>query len=150
MKYRDIQDANIRKARHDYIDSRWRGLQSVVSLSLTRILNYLFVLNSGGLLAALTYIATKTKTEKLYFSIWCFVAGVIFITVHATWDYYSCERHFQNWRKDVDVFFKSEIDWEVMIDRDDRHGSAEWLLHILGWASGVAFMIGLCVGIYSV
>lgn len=150
MKYSHIQDPNVRRSKRDYIDSRWRGLQGVVTSALSRVLNYLFVLNSGGLLAALTYIATKPNTGGIYFSIWCFVAGIIFITIHAALDYYGCEGHFRGFRKDVDAFYKDEIDWEVMIDRDDRHGGHEWVLHLLGWLSGAVFLVGLCAGIYNI
>jgi hypothetical protein len=150
MKNSEITEQTFRSEKDEYIRSRWRGLQEVVGTTLTRIINYLFVLNSGGLLAALTYIAAKQKTEQIYAAICCFVVGIVFITSHAALDYYACDRQFRSFRSDIDSFVKNEIDWEVLVDRDDRRGTSEWLFHILGWLSGVAFLIGLYLGIRGI
>ena len=109
MKYHEmINYPALLKGRNDYIGARWGGLQSAVGSALSRVLNYLFVLNSGALLASLTYISTKPKTENLTVSIWLFVVGIIAILAHAALDYYATNSHFNSYREEVASFFQSQ------------------------------------------
>jgi len=148
MKYHEMfNDSAVFKGRNDYISARWGGLQCAVGSALSRVLNYLFVLNSGALLASLTYISTKPKTDILTVSIWCFVVGIIAILVHAAVDYYATDRHFNHYREDVDSFYQSQIDWEEMLKKDNKRSGCECLLHSLGWLSAGAFILGLLIGV---
>ena len=148
MKFADANNEQQRAFRN-YIDSRWRDLQSAVGATFGRIVNYLFVLNTGALLAALTYIATKTKAESeaLYCPIRFFVAGIAFITIHAAIDYYSLESHFRDFRKSLNDFYSNGLTWADFLKRDSDHGKSEWILHTLGWLSGLSFFLGLFGGI---
>ena len=148
MKYHEmINDPALLKGRNDYIGARWGGLQSAVGSALSRVLNYLFVLNSGALLASLTYISTKQKTEILTVSIWCFVVGIIAILAHAALDYYATNSHFNAYREEVDSFYQSQLDWEEVLKKDNKRGSCECILHSLGWLSAGAFLLGLLLGV---
>jgi len=148
MKYREMTDPNSSAQASGHIESLWREFAHERSSTLRRVLGYLFVLNSGGLVAAVTYMATKpTVRWEIPFSIWCFAIGTILITIHAAIDYYTCEGLFGKFRSDVAQFFKNEIDWEVLWDRTRERKTGDWILHLLGIGSGVVFVVGLAVGV---
>ena len=140
-------DAQRQQHNQSYITSRWRGLAEVLNSGLKLIVNYLFVLNTGSLAAALTYVAAKGNTPALKMAIWFFFAGTILLTIRAAIDYYSSVSHFGNFIKNVDDYNSDKLDWEVFLDRDKRMPFWDYALHILGWLAGVACIVGLCVGI---
>ena|SRR5664279_473819 len=131
-----------------YVDSMWREFSDWRSSTLQRVLNYMFVLNSGALLACLTLVAAKDGALRFVrFPIWCFAAGTILVVIHAASDFYACERLFGKFRAEVSQFFKNEIDWEVLVDRNSQRMRSDWPWHVLGWISGIAFVSGLIVGL---
>jgi uncharacterized membrane protein len=135
-KFNEIKDPSERSSKINYI-----------SETLTRITNYLFVLNTGALLATLTYVASKSTNTHIQYSIWLFSAGIFFSVTHATLDYYLTEASFNSYKKDVEELYENKLDWEVLIDRNERRPILDWLLHLLGWLGGMVFFIGLIVGI---
>src|SRR5437868_9976329 len=74
------EEKEARQFRSDFISSRWKGYGEARNSALTTVLNYLFVLNSGGLAAALAYLATKGDAP-IRTSIWIFSFGVLVIVL---------------------------------------------------------------------
>ena len=147
MKFNEIKDEVNRNAKIQYIKECWTGHRESELSTLSRITNYLFVLNSGALLASLAYVATKANTTGVNISIWLFSVGTLLISLHAVIDYYLCGRFFSLFTNDVDLFYKSEIDWEVLVDRNSQRGKNDWFLHLLGCLSGILFFSGRFNGI---
>ncbi len=146
-KLHDISDPNERAAKIGYINELWAFWREVRVQTLKRITGYLFILNTGALLGTLTYVASKTPNSPIQCSIWLFGAGTLFSLLHATLDYYLTESSFSKYRKDVKEFYENQIDWAVLVDRNQKRPSFDWLLHILGWAGGIVFISGLVIGI---
>lgn len=149
-KLNEINDQSERASKANYINELWAFWREVRVQTLTRITNYLFVLNTGALLAALTYVASKSPNSSIQCSIWLFSAGIFFSVAHATLDYYLTESSFSSYRKDVDEFYESKIDWAVLVDRNEKRPLLDWLLHVLGWLGGIVFFVGLFLGISQI
>ena len=146
MKYSQIPAASLLFGPDGHITTRWVGLQGSVRAAFSRVVNYLFLLNTGGTVASLTYLAAHPSTPAIAVSMWLFIAGIILITIHAAWDYYRCEIRFRRYRSNVTLFLEDKMDWEVLLDRDEQALKGDWIGHALGWASGVAFCVGALVG----
>jgi hypothetical protein len=146
-KLNEISDPNERAAKISYVNELWAFWREVRVQTLTRVTNYLFALNTGALVGTLTYVATKSPNSSIRCSIWCFAAGTLLCLLHATVDYYLTESSFSSYRKDVGEFYESKIDWAVLVDRNQNRPGFDWLLHALGWASGIVFIVGLVMGI---
>lgn len=86
-KSNDIEK-QIYQARREYINRSWKDWYESWRSGLSRITNYLFVLNTGALLVALTYIATNPPNSNIKISIFLFAAGIVFSLLHAGIDYY--------------------------------------------------------------
>ncbi|MDO9282446.1 MAG: hypothetical protein Q7T88_08710 [Methylotenera sp.] len=146
-KLNEISDPNERAAKINYVNELWAFWREVRVQTLTRVTNYLFVLNTGALIGTLTYVATKSPNSSIRCSIWCFAVGTLLCLFHATVDYYLTESSFSSYRKNVGEFYESKIDWAVLEDRNQNRPGFDWLLHLLGWASGIVFIVGLVMGI---
>jgi hypothetical protein len=138
------------RSKISYVNKLWSFWSDVRTQTLSRLLNYLFALNTGALLASLTYVATKTITPSIQLSIWFFSAGIFCSVAHATIDYYVLENKFSEYCKDIDELYANKMHWEVFIDRSNKSAPLDTLLHILSWASGIAFFAGLVIGILGI
>lgn len=149
-KFNEIADASERASKINYVNELWANWRDVRTQTLKRITNYLFVLNTGALLASLTYVATKSVNSYLHFAIWLFSAGILLIVLHATLDYYVTENSFATYRKNVERLFGNEIEWAVFVDRNEKPVPYDWFLHTLAWLSCLLFFVGLVVGVLQI
>ncbi len=149
-KLNEITDESDRRSRFSYIEELWTTWREVRQSTLTRITNYLFVLNTGALITSLTYVATKGSSESINISIWLFSIGILCSVLHATCDYYVSEKCFSTYQSDVRKVYDNTLDWEVFINRNDTRVPCDWYMHLLGWAGGIAFFSGLIVGVLEV
>jgi hypothetical protein len=147
MKFKDMPLGAALLMEKGYIHERLSDHQQSVKNSFRRIVEYLFLLNTGGVVATATYIATKpSSVSAMTVPMWFFIAGVILITLHAVWDYYRCLMLFKRYRKSVTEFVANTIEWEVLVDRDTHAVRGEWVGHTLGWLSGTCFLLGIIWG----
>ena len=149
-KLSEIKDPSERQSKNKYVNEVWVGWREARLQILSRITSYLFVLNTGALLAALTYVAAKSANDGIQISIWLFSAGIFCSAAHATLDYYLSESSFSAYRKDVEKLYENKLDWEDIVDRNENRPPLDWLLHTLGWLGGAAFFIGLILGLRQI
>ncbi len=146
-KLNEISDPHDRASKLNYVKELWGFWREVRAQALTRITNYLFILNTGALLGALTYVASKPHNSSIQCAIWLFAAGILCSLVHAALDYYATESSFSSYKKEVGEFYENKIDWAVLVERNEKRPKFDWLLHVVGWAGGILFIVGLFMGI---
>lgn len=149
-KFSEITDIGARDSKLKYVAEVWTGWRDAREQTLNRITNYLFVLNTGALLTALTYVATKSTNNQIQISIWLFAGGIFCSVVHATLDYYLSEFSFNSYIKDVDELYSDKLEWEDYINRNENRPPLDWLLHVLGWLGGISFFCGLVLGLCQI
>lgn len=149
-KLNEIIDPFIHESKINYVTEVWVGWREARLQTLNRITNYLFVLNTGALLAALTYVAAKSANQDIQTSIWLFSAGIFCSAAHATLDYYLTEISFAAYKQDVDALYENKLEWEVFVEKNKNRPPLDWLLHTLGWLGGAAFFIGLVLGLCQI
>lgn len=149
-KLNEIKEMAQLEQKIRYVNEGWSAWRETRLQTLNRATNYLFVLNTGALLAALTYVATKGANDGILNSIWLFAFGIFCSVLHATLDYYLTETSFSAYRKDVTSLYEYKLDWEVFVDRNEHRPPLDWLLHVVGWLGGLAFFIGLVCGLQQI
>lgn len=149
MKYQDMPPEEQASARA-YIDSRWRGMTSSVDSTKSVILNYLFTLNAGGLAAALAYLASRHGTWHTTIAIVFFALGLLAITVRAALDYYGCEECFGKFRNCAKSFYQGDSSWDDVTKETPAPRFSDCSFHLLGWASGLAFILALGFGLWGI
>ena len=146
-KLNEITDESERKSKLDFVDECWANWREGRQLTLGRITMYLFTLNTGALLAVLTYVAAKPNNKDIQLSIWLFSAGILCSVLHAALDYYMTEGYFSAYRKDVKKLYDNHMDWNAFVERNENRDKYDWLLHILGWSGAISFFVALINGI---
>lgn len=149
-KLNEILDEAERKSKLNFVNECWVGWREARQSTLSRITNYLFLLNTGALFASLAYVTSQKTATGILLSISLFSIGVLLIILHATLEYYMCQKYFSDYRKDVESLYDNKLDWEVFVDRNKQRVNFEWVLHLFGWGSGVSFFVGLLNGILQV
>lgn len=149
-KLNEIADEIERQSKFNYVDELWTAWREARESALKRITNYLFVLNTGALLASLTYLASKEVNGCIHIAIYLFSAGILCSVLHATIDYYISESSFSSYQKDVEETYSSKMDWEEFLERNDKRWPNDWYMHLLGWLGGLLFFIGLGIGVFSI
>lgn len=149
-KLNEITDAEERKAKLSFVNEVWENWQDSRQSTLSRISNYIFTLNTGALLVALTYVATKGNSAPIQRSILVFSIGVFCSLIHAAIDYYSIEKNFKEYRSDVNELYDNKIEWEEFVSRNEARNNYDVLLHCIGWAGGLSFIFALINGIINI
>ena len=143
-KLNEITDPFIHESKINYVTEVWVGWREARLQTLNRITNYLFVLNTGALLAALTYVATKSANQDIQTSIWLFSAGIFCSTAHATLDYYLTEISFAGYKQDVDALYGNKLEWEVFVERNKiAHHLTGYYIRLVGLVVQ-PFSLALC------
>ncbi|HSI95971.1 MAG TPA: hypothetical protein VK938_07790 [Methylophilaceae bacterium] len=137
------------KVKH--VESRWSYHDQNRISSLSRVTNYVFVLNTGGLLGALTYVASKDTTEGIQLSIVLFSWGIALIVGHAALDYYAINSAYAKVNKCIEKLYDLKYCWDdFQSEVHEAEDTNDTLLHIIGWSSALCFFAGLIVGITQV
>jgi hypothetical protein len=151
MKYSEINKDPVQsRATLDQIDRRWRGLSDALWDSEKDAITTLFGLNTGGLAAALAYLAAKGAGPFILPSIVVFASGVVILLIRTAWAYYRLNWIFRKYREETKEFFRDEVDWEVLIDRDSQRSWRSIVLEASSWASALCFVAALILGIYAI
>lgn len=149
-KLNEMSDLTDRASKLSHAVEIWASWNEARLQTLNQITNYLFVLNSGALIGCLTYVAFKAPNFSTQCAIWLFAAGVLCSVFHAALDYSAAEYSFTTYKLKLGQFYANSLDWTELIKEDEKQGKLDWCLHILGWVGGIAFIVGVFVGITQI
>lgn len=150
MKFKDMGQARQRWIEREVVQERFADLQASERSAFKRIARYVFVLNAGSAVATATQMIRDTNSaSRLQIPMLCFVVGIIAATMHAAWDYYRCRKLFQKFRRSRQDFLANLVEWEVLVERDERRFEDDSLGHVLGWGSGLLFLFGFLYACWS-
>ena len=149
-KLNEFTDESEKKSKVNFVDATWNNWYEMRQQTLSRITNYLFVLNTGGLIASLTYVATKNPNCDIQLTIKLFAIGIIFSLLHAALDYYSVEYGFSMYRKKVNSLYSNKLGWEDFVEFHPIASLVESALHLFGWVGAGLFFYGLFLGVNQI
>lgn len=149
-KFNEITDPADHAAKINYVNELWGNWREARTQTLKRLTHYLFVLNTGALLASLTYVAAKQANSYIHASIRMFAGGTFLMVLHATLDYYVTETHFTAYQKNVRELFKNKMERAVFVDHNEKPLPYSRLPHALGWLSGILFFAGLVLRVSQI
>lgn len=149
MKYNSETPPHILNEYIDRIDSRWKQLNDLLLSIVTEGIKYLFYVNAGGCVAIIAFIGTSDSVRQLDWpwTVLClFFIGVIFVGALNFSRYHVVDSLLSNWQKDVGVFYKGNLDFDVMNNQDDiRVEKSRWIL-LFAYAAFACFIAGGVVG----
>jgi hypothetical protein len=146
------ENPELRKFRHEYIDRRWFQLYSLEKETGERALKYLFLTNSGGAVAVLSFLGNSEKARTsigAWIALFLFGLGVILVGIFHAWHYHRMFGLFESWKKSAREFFSGKIDWDTLIQEDNKRSAPPKTGFVLGYGAFAVFIAGCIVGIIS-
>ncbi len=145
-------ESRLTEQQASYVSERSEQLYTVLTDAANAAVNFLFLVNSGGAVATLTFLGRAESvramlTPKLALS--CFVAGLVFVGVLRAFRVHDYQRAFDAWHKDYGKFLSGQLTWTQLIGREEaRSGTSAWE-YIFGYASFISILAGAAEGAYA-
>lgn len=138
-----------RQQQINYINQRWGQLYSLEKEWSDRAVNFLFLTNSGGAIAMLSFIgATGGKEHQLVvWGLCIMLLGLMFLGFLIAMVYHQMSGLFESWRKDVKEFFADRISLEKLYEDDTARARNSLINLILAYSSFACFAIGIALGV---
>jgi len=150
MKYSETNE-EMRQHRMKYIDERWGQLSNMAQEASQRAVNLLFLINSGGAVAMLSFMGASEKIRTLAgpkYSLGIFVLGIILTAILNAYILHRLEWIFTNWRKDVRGYYEDQINWQDLNKADDERSWSNNIEYVLGYAAFACFIVGAIFGCF--
>jgi hypothetical protein len=139
----------LQPAFRDYINQRWGQLYELEKEEAEKALRYLFLVNSGGAIATLSFLAAKPSFIEtlVVFSLLAFIVGVLLVGIAISIRYYCFSKLFEGWKQDVDHFYnKLEFNFEQLTTNDEKRVKKPSLDELILWLSFLCFISGCILG----
>ena len=149
MKYSEMDHAQ-QKLTRDYIDIRWKQLNTLVDNIGDRASKQLFYINGGGATAVLGYLGVVTAGKgpihfEMKVSLCFFVAGLILAGCVTGFLFHGYRYLLDGWRSDTGRFFLGKMNYEDLNIEDEKRyqgESNEGIALIFSWTSFFFFIAG--------
>ena len=136
----------------EHLNQRWRQLYELDKEWGERGIQFLFLTNSGGAIATLSFLGAAKDTPNLIclkFSLMAFALGVFFVGISTARTYHRISFLFRSYQDDANKFLKDLVSWEYLIEEDNKRTKPSFLQYIPPYSSFVCFIIGCILGGYS-
>jgi len=139
-----------RQQNIDHINQRWSQLYHLQKEWADKAVNFLFLTNSGGAIAMLSFIGTREDVHCLVkIGLALMLIGIILVGVLVARSYHLMTGLFDAYRTDVKEYFADRISQEKLNEDDSKRSKdSKWDL-ILGYGSFGCFILGISLGIYG-
>ncbi len=134
----------------NYINTRWTQLQMLSKDASDKAITYLFLANSGGAIATLSFLGAMQSIRSqwsLKVALGLFVSGVFLVGVNTAIWFHHIEGLFKNWRGSTRRFFQGDLNWDTLNAEDDRLAYRTTWLYVTGYLSFACFVAGAIIGL---
>lgn len=140
-----------------YLNERWYQIQSLLQKASDDGLKYLTLINGGGAVAILSFIASDASNNShcMWISFVVFFVGLILVGIVNLKRYLLLENMLESWGEDSNKFRKCEIEYDELIANDNKAAKrgdkifhlaiACFVLPILGFTIGIMKIAEICV-----
>jgi hypothetical protein len=146
----------LRQPYIDQINQRWGQLYSLEKEWHEKAWKYLFLTNSGGAVAMLSFLGGYSDYSSkwlLSVGLSLFVLGVIVVGICIAMRYHRIAFLFKKYKEDANNFLTDKSSWEDVIQADEARVSPTKLGSIWGnfwpYLSFACFIVGSLVGGYA-
>ncbi|OGA11995.1 MAG: hypothetical protein A3H33_10545 [Betaproteobacteria bacterium RIFCSPLOWO2_02_FULL_65_20] len=148
VKHSEIPDPEIRKARQEYIEDRWRDLSNRQREHTDEAAKYLMVVNAGGAIATLSFMGAMKMLDPIPGAramLSFFLAGLLLVGLGRALAIYRFDWTFSGWRDAVRLYYTDKIDWEALLEGDMSRSGRFLPSEFVAWASFACFITGLAI-----
>ena len=148
--YNDIPE-HLKSYIENYYSEKWDNDLKYRNSAWQRLTTYLFALNTGALIASLSYVTGAPENNIMFLPIWLFAIGTTLTLIHAAIDYYINEIDLDNFSKNLKKFYSNTITHQDFKDNIiSNYSFYNKYLHWIGWISALLFLFGMFFGISNI
>lgn len=139
----------LRRIRSEHIEGRWGQLYELSKESGDSVIRYLFTVNAGGAVAVLAYLGTVAghvaPSSFAKAALFFFFIGLLFVGSLRIYSVHHHEGLFDNYKRLVSKYYGDEIDWQTLLEEDEKKVGDSKVPYILGYSAFLSFVLG-CIG----
>ena len=149
-KYSEI-DPEYQRINVDHTTQRFWQLNGLVKGYSDAAIRYLFLTNSGGAVAVLSFMATSDSRElaaQMTFPLVLFGVGLVLVGVLTAILLQHTDWALGAWNKGTREYLRDEMDWDDLIEQDDQRAdnlTLRYLEYGAGYLSFALFIAGCVV-----
>ena len=156
MDEKEVQDyysANVPKQileeRNKFISARWKELSKFYLTHSDETIKYLFYVNSGGTATIIGFMGASESVRSLVIlrvALCFFAFGLLCVGILRVVLLHKVRRLSNNWQKDAEDYWNCKIEYTKLIKNDDLGTGSDLPSFIIGYVSGISFLVGLILG----
>ena len=137
------------ETRNNFISERWEQLHEFYLKHSDETIKYLLYVNAGGAAISIGFMGASESIRSLIclrISLCFFAFGLICVGILRAILLHKIKYLFDNWRKDSEKYWNSQIGYSELTQKDDKRSESDWGAFVVGYISGGSFIVGLILG----
>ena len=141
-------DASTKEVISAHINRRWGQLYGLEKEWGEKAHKYLFLTNSGGAIAILSFLGVAKELNGVgtKVALFLFVLGLIFVGISSAMTFHHMSGLFKQYRESVENLYGDKITWIALGEADKKRAVATWLDYAIPYSSFICFIAGSVVG----
>jgi hypothetical protein len=149
MKKFSQMDSAARDRLSSHVNQRWRQLYELEKEWGERALKFLFLTNSGGAIATLSFLGAYDGALNLIgtkVALFFFVFGVLLAGIATAKTFHHMSHLLKEYKQEVSQFYDDQVTWEYLTETDSNRAKASVWDYAIPYASLACFMGGNVAG----
>jgi len=151
MTFYSKLEPQAREVFNAHINRRWGQLYELEKEWGERAFKYLFLTNSGGAIATLSFVGAQrdynvTGTKVALF---LFVLGIVLAGVATAKTFHHMSNLLKKYKHGVNDFYGDKITWAALLDADKQRAVPDPIDYVIPYSSFLCFVVGSGIGAYS-
>lgn len=138
-------DKQTNRIRHDAINARWGQLYNLQKEWSEKSFKYLFLTNSGGAVAMLSFIGASPSaihTTSATFALALFTIGVILVGIAHALAYHFTSHIYAMWKRDSREYLSGQLGWDKLNEADDNRSEDRPIEFVVAYGAFGSFVLG--------
>lgn len=133
----------------NHIDQRWQQLYELEKGWAEKAFKYLFLTDSGGAIATLSFLGTSDQIRHLpalKVALLFFAFGVLLVGIFTAMMFHRMAHLLKEYSKSVKDFYNDKIEWGYLIEEDEKRAQRSRRNYIVPYSSFLCFILGIGAG----
>jgi hypothetical protein len=143
------QDPALRQSLNEHINQRWKQLYELEKEWSERALKYLFLTNSGGAIATLSFLGASPSSINMCYTklaLSLFILGVVLVGISTAKTFHHMSDISKAWKADVDHYYSDKVTWDYLYAQDKLRAVPSKWDYAIPYASFGCFIFGCILG----
>lgn len=151
MTFYSKLEPQAREVFNAHINRRWGQLYQLEKEWGERAFKYLFLTNSGGAIATLSFVGAQRDYSAMGMKIalFLFVLGIVLAGVSTAKTFHHMSDLLKKYKSGVNDFYNDKISWSALLDADKQRAVPDQFDYVIPYSSFLCFVAGSGFGAYS-